>query len=182
MANVSIGLAQYLMVDRLIRKVRIKRTRSGFSTYTDKRHHGVSADILERKLRVRLDKAKWTLQSTTQDNVRLALKPLTRRYRTYFLSQRIRELNWRFYIDTLFSKEKSIVGNTCAQIFTDGGFVQIIPIRYESEAGTTLYRIKQDGGVANEIFLYNAPDQTGCNTEVQRVARLERMEFWTNEP
>ena len=36
--------------------------------------------------------------------------------------------------------------NTCAQIFTDGEFVQIIPMRYKSEAGTTLDRINQDVG------------------------------------
>ena len=55
------------------------------------------------------------------------------------------------------------------------GIFQIIPMRYKSEAGTTLDRIKRDGGVAKEIFLYNAPNQTGYNTEVQRVARLEIM-------
>ena len=43
------GLAQYFMVDRLIIKVRVKRKRSGFANYTDKRHHGVSADLLARK-------------------------------------------------------------------------------------------------------------------------------------
>ena len=32
------------------------------------------------------------------------------------------------YIDTLFAKVKSIVGITCAQIFTDGEFVQMFPM------------------------------------------------------
>ena len=45
MANVYIRLAHYLMVDILISKVRFKRTRSGFATYTDKKHHGISADV-----------------------------------------------------------------------------------------------------------------------------------------
>ena len=82
----------------------------------------------------------------------------------------------QIYIDTLFSKEKSIVGNTCDHIFTDGGFVQIIPIESKSGAGTTLYRINLDVGVANEIFLENAPYQTGYKTEMQIVTRLARME------
>ena len=106
------------MLDRLIRKVKIKIKRRGFVTYTYKQHRGISADILVRKWGVRLDKAKQTLQSTNQDTVRSALKILTRRYRTYFLPQRLHRLNCRFYTDTLFAKEKSIVGNTCAQIFT----------------------------------------------------------------
>ena len=111
-----------------------------------------------------LDKANWTLKSTTQDNVRSAVKPLTWRYRKYFLSQRIIRPNCRFYIDTLFAKEEFKVGNTCARIFTDEEFVKIIPMRYKSVSGTKLDRINQDVGVANEIFLVNAPEQTGYNT------------------
>ena len=88
--NVSTGMAQELMVYILISKVRVKRTRSVLETYTDKQHHGISADLLAIKWGIGLDKENQTLQSTTQDNVRSALKPLTRQYRTYFLSQRLR--------------------------------------------------------------------------------------------
>ena len=117
------------MVDRLISKVTVKRTRSGFATHTDKRHHGISADLLAIKWGIGIYKEKWTLQYITQDNVRSDMKPTKRRYRKDFLSQRLRRFNYRFYTDMLFSKDKSIVGNTCAQIFTDGGFVQIFPMR-----------------------------------------------------
>ena len=48
-------------------------------------------------------------------------------------------------------------------------------MRSKSDAGTTLDRIKRDVGVANEIFMENAPDQTSYNTEMQRVARMARM-------
>ena len=121
MANFPSGLAQDLIVEILISKVRVKRTRRGFATHTDKRHHGISADLLAIKWGVGIYKSKRTLQLKTQDNVRSALKPLTRRYRTDFLLQRIRRLNI-FYADTLFEKDKSIAGNTCAHIFTDGEF------------------------------------------------------------
>ena len=77
MENVSIGMAHDLMVDRLISKVRVKRTTSEFATYTDKQHHGISADILAREWGIGLEKAKRNLQSTTHDNVISALKPLT---------------------------------------------------------------------------------------------------------
>ena len=69
MAKFFIGLAQHLMVDRLISKVEVKITISGFATYTDKQHHGISAGILARKWGIGLDKANQTLQSTTQDNL-----------------------------------------------------------------------------------------------------------------
>ena len=88
----------------------------------------------------------------------------------------------QIYTDTLFAKDKTIVGNTFSQIFTNGGFVQIVPMRSKSEAGTTLERINKDVGVANEIFMDNAPDQTGYNTEMHRVTRLARMEVRTTDP
>ena len=62
MSNVYIGMYQYLMVERLISKVRVKRKRRVFATYTDKRHHRISADLLARKWGIGLDKAKRTLQ------------------------------------------------------------------------------------------------------------------------
>ena len=61
------------------------------------------------------------------------------------------------YTDTIFAKEKYIVGNTCAQIFTDGEFVQIIPMRSKSDAGTTLDRINRDVGVANGKYMEMKP-------------------------
>ena len=73
----------------MIRKVGVKRTRSGFVTYIDKQHHGISADPLARKWGIGIYKAKQTLQSTTQDNMISYLKPMTRQYRTYLLSQRL---------------------------------------------------------------------------------------------
>ena len=128
MSNNTIVMDQALMVDRLISNVRVKRTRSGFATYIYKRHHGISDYILVIKWGVGLDKEKRNLQSTIQDNVISGLKPVSRWYRAYFLSQRLRQLNCRFYTDTIFAKEKFIVGNTCDHIFTDGEFVEIIPV------------------------------------------------------
>ena len=87
-----------------------------------------------------------------------------------------------FHTYTLFANDKSIVGNTCAQIFTGGEFVKIIPVRSKSEAGTTLDWIHQDVGFASKIFMDNAPNQTGYNTEIQRMEILASMEVRTTEP
>ena len=56
MENIPIGLAKDLIVDILLIKVRVKTTRSGFATYIDKRHHGIIADILERKWGIGINK------------------------------------------------------------------------------------------------------------------------------
>ena len=55
-------------------------------------------------------------------------------------------------------------------------------MRSNSEAGTTLDRINWDVGVDKNIFMDNEIDQTGYNTEIQRVARMARMEVRTTEP
>ena len=120
MSNVSNGMAQDLVVDRWISNFRVKRTRSRFAINTDKQHHGISADLLARKWGIGIYKANNNLQYTTQNNLISALKTLTHQYRTYFLSQRLCRLNCRFYTDTLFSKYKHIIGNTCDHIFTYG--------------------------------------------------------------
>ena len=55
MAKFSVGLAQEFMADKLISKVRVNITRSGFATYIDKQHHWISAEPLARKWGIRLD-------------------------------------------------------------------------------------------------------------------------------
>ena len=118
--NFPIVISQKLMVSILISNVRVRRTRSGLATYIDKQHHRISTDIFSQLWGIELDKENFTIQSTTQENVRSALKPLTWWYRTDFLSHIICRLNSRFYTDTLFAKDNSIVRNTCAQIFIYG--------------------------------------------------------------
>ena len=167
------GLSQYLMVEILIRNVRIRRTRSGYATYKYKQHHEIGADLLAQEWGIGLDKVKLTLQSTTKDNMRLETKTLTWRYRIDLLLQRLHRLNFGFYTDTLFAKDKSIVGHECAQIFTDWEFVQITPIRSKLDSRTTLYSINWDVGVTKEIFMDNKTNQTDYNTETKGVAREE---------
>ena len=59
---------------------------------------------------------------------------------------------------------------------------QIIPMRSKSEAGMTFDRINRGVGVENKIFVDNASDQTGYNTEIHRVARLEIMDVCNTKP
>ena len=43
----------------------------------------------------------------------------------------------------------------------------MFPMRYKSEAGMALDKINQDIGEANDIFMDNAPKQTGYNTVLE---------------
>ena len=70
-----------------------------------------------------------TLQSTNQDNVISSMNPLKWKYRIDFFLQRLQRLNYTYYTDTIFAKDKFIFWNTCARMFKDGEFAQIISIR-----------------------------------------------------
>jgi len=54
-----------------------------------RRHHSPTAEALAAKWGCDIDIAKQTLECTTQENIRSAIQPLTRRYRTDLLSQRL---------------------------------------------------------------------------------------------
>ena len=88
---------------------------------TSERHHGNDTSLLSVKWGMGLEMAKNTMKNTTQYNIRSAILPLTRRYRTDLLSERLRRLDTRFYTSAMFSKiSTSLRGNTYAQVFTDG--------------------------------------------------------------
>jgi len=120
---------------------------------TSERHHGIDARLLSLKWGIGLEKARDTIKHTTQYNTRSAILPLTRRYRTDLLSQRLKRLSTRFYTDTMFFKVgTSLRGNTCAQVFTNGnGPVFVYPMKSKSEAGNQLLNLIQQVGVPNEL-------------------------------
>ena len=100
-----------------------------------------------------MEKAKEMLKVTTQDHICSSLLPLTSRYHTYLILKRLRRISCTFYTDTLFAKKKSIIGNTCAQIFTDvEGFVYVYPMRSKSQSGEDFNVATRDIGVPNTLI------------------------------
>ena len=130
-----------------------------------------------------LSKAKATLEATTQENVRSAILPLTRRYRTDLMSQKLKRLRAKFYTDTLFMDETSTKGNTCAQLYADGdGFVHVYPMQSKKQVGESLHQFVNDVGIMNELCSDNAPEQTGANSEFVKATRKYRIKTSTIEP
>ena len=92
-----------------------------FPTVTTRPHSRVTPKDLARRWRIGIPTAKQTLGVTTQLGIRHAIMPLSRRYRTDYLhASNARRIDGKWYGDTLFAKVKSIHGNTCAQVFTNG--------------------------------------------------------------
>ena len=80
LASISTGLIPELLAESITCKVKTRIMRTGFVTITDKRHHGISSELLAQKWGIGIDKAIDTLKSTTQDSIRSAILPLTRQY------------------------------------------------------------------------------------------------------
>lgn len=149
----------------------------------DRRHHDIDAESLADKWECSIETARKTLDATTQLNVRSAIAPLTRRYRTDLLSQRLRRLDCRFYTDTMFPKVKSLTGRTCAQIYySNEGYVMVYPMSMKSEVGDTLHDFVTDVGVPNTLVFDGAAEQVGPGTHFDEIRRHYRINDQRTEP
>ena len=75
-------LSSYIKVSTKVPSSKMK----AMAAYSDKRHIAVSDEDMSRKWGIGLDKAKLTLDATTQMNFRSAIFTQTKRYRTDILS------------------------------------------------------------------------------------------------
>ena len=103
--NISIGLAQDLMVDSILGNIRVSMKKKIYATIIYEMHHSVTPELLTRKWVICLENAKETLKSTTRDCIRSDQFPIKKRYRTYLISQPLRRLLCTVYTDTLFAKQ-----------------------------------------------------------------------------
>ena len=58
MVNVSIRLAQDIMVENLIGNIRVSMTKKKYAPISNERHHLVTPELLVRKWGIGLEKAK----------------------------------------------------------------------------------------------------------------------------
>ena len=98
----------------------------------------VSPEELARKWNIGLQTAKDTLKVTTQIGIRTAVHPMTRRVRVDHLDLHRTRLHGTWYADTLFAKVKSKLGNTFANVFTQGKFTKVVPMTSRADAGKSV--------------------------------------------
>lgn len=166
---------------RAIKAIRMahpfKHTVTISSMHSNDRHSHVTAEMVARLLHCGLDTATKTLKKTTQIGIRHALHPLHRRYRVDHLDLSRRRLNATFYTDTLFTRYKSLNGNVCAQIYTNGHLTCVYPMEAKTGAaiGRTLTLFSEDVGIPDVLVMDQDPAQVGKYTEMQAEARRLRI-------
>jgi hypothetical protein len=138
---------------------------------TNSRHSLVTPEEVSRKWRIGLETAQQTLRVTTQQGIRTALHPITRRYRVDHIDLNRNRLNSPFYTDSLFSKVTSLPGNKCAQVYTNGEFTAVYPMASKQEAGDTLAAFSQDVGIPEHLTTDLAGEVSGPNTAFMKHVR-----------
>jgi hypothetical protein len=122
----------------------------------------ITKEILAKRWGIGLDTAHRTLTATTQQGIRRVLHPVERRYKTRQSHLRFPSLNTRFYTDTMFSTSKSLRGNKCAQVFTNGaGYDLFYPMRKKFEAGEALNDMIRTIGVPKDLVSDGSGEETG---------------------
>ena len=171
--EISVALTPEGITRELASRPRVKQVESS-------RHGSATAESLSRKWRIGLDSARNTLRVTTQQGIRTAISPITRRYRVDNLALHRNRLHTRFHTDTLFSKTTSLSGNKCAQLFTDGHFTAVYPLPSKAQVGQALAQFIDDVGIPDKLTADMAGEQFGESTLFRKLVRMHRVDIhWT---
>ena len=141
------------------------------SVLTSDRHSKVGPEELSRKWNIGLEMAKATLEVTMQHGVRTAVHPMSRRLRVDHLHLHRPRLKGTWYLDTLIAKVKSLLGNKCANVFTNGKYTKVVPMTSRKEAAESLIDFTDDIGIPETLVTDGVTEFTGKHTDFIKQAR-----------
>ena len=145
------------------------------------RHSQIGPEELARKWNVGIQTANDNLDVPKKHGVSTAVQPMTIRLRVDHLHLHRPLLRGTWFADTLMSKVKSIRGNQCANIFTQGKFIKFVPMMASSESGQSLVNFTDDVGIPEHLVTDGAGEFTGRVTEFVKEARRMRIRLHTSE-
>jgi hypothetical protein len=116
---------------------------------------------VSRKWNIGLQMAKDILKVITKKGIRTAIQPKTRRVRVNHLHLHCQRLRGTWYTDTLLSKVKSKLRNTCANIYIQGKFTQVIPVTSRKDTGKSHIEFTDDVRVPERLITDGAMEFTG---------------------
>ena len=102
------------------------------------RHSKVGLEELSRKWNIGLQMAKATLDMMMQHGVRTAVHPMLRWLRVDHLHLHRPRLKGTWYLDTLIVKVKSVLGNKCANVFTNEKYTKVVLMMSQKEVAELL--------------------------------------------
>ena len=136
---------------------------------------------LARKWNVGIQTAKDTLKVTTQRGIWTAIHLMTWRVRVDHLHLHRNRLRGTWFIDTLLSRVKSKLGNTCANVYTQGKFTWVIPMMSHKDAGKSLIEFTDDVGIPERLIMDGTTEFMGRHTKFIKEAHQMRILLHTTE-
>lgn len=140
----------------------LRNTSNRFGNIHSKRKKMVDAETLAKRWGIPIQRARKTVDVTTQRGVRTTLYPsLSRRYPTNDRMLRYRRLPYPVFSDTMFAGTKSRPrGNKCAQVYsTSFGWTRFHPLKTKSEAHESLSLLFKRDGVPPRLITDNAQEE-----------------------
>ena len=168
-------------VKRKIAEVDVPARRTFVSTDRHSKH--LAAEISEMWL-IGPKRAEATLKATTQYGTRSAILPIGIRYRADHMFN-LKRLNCKMATDTLYSDHKSLLQNTCGQIYThkcDFAVFYPLPDANGESINNTLLDFTHEYGAPEHLTFDGAKVQVGRLTKFQQSLRRMRIAFKVSAP
>jgi hypothetical protein len=108
---------------------------------------------------------KATLDVTMQHGVQTAMHPMSRWLRVDHLPLHWPRLKGTWYLDTLFTKVKSLLDNKCAN-----AYMKVVPMTSQKEAAELLIDFTDDVGMPETLVTNGATEFTGKHTDFIKQA------------
>jgi hypothetical protein len=90
-------------------------------------------------------------------------------------------LKGKWYLDTLIAKVKSLLGNKCANMLTNGKYTKVVPMASRKGAVESLIDFTDDVGILETLVMDGATEFTGKHTDFIKQARKMWIKLHTAE-
>jgi hypothetical protein len=108
--------------------------------------------------------------------------PLARRYRADMMFQ-TKRLAGKWAFDTMDGRVKSLDGNQCAQVFSNGGFfAEVYPMARKADAELALKSFIMEFEVPDELTIDGSKEQNSKGTEFMKNCRRNNIRVTRTEP
>ena len=163
------GNTEQLFIERMINSIHVTHARHVDELVSKTRHSKFMPEHVSNVFDCSIGMAKDILACTTQEGVRHAVMPLSRRYRVDHIHLHHTYLAGHWTMDHVEAKYKSIRGHTGSIIFTNGNIVMVYQTHMKNDSDSTesFRRLTEDLGIPANLKSDMAASFVGQHTDFQ---------------
>ena len=118
----------------------------------------------------------------TKQGIQTAIHPMTWCMRVLnHLHLYWNRLRGTWFADTLLVRVKSKLGNTCANVYTQGKFMQVVPMMSRKDVGKSLIEFTDDVDIPERLITDGATEFIGRHTKFIKEACQMHILLHTTE-